>query len=55
VVRSHHGSNESKDRKLGGFSCFCKENLYGPFNVCFMSPKIVNSKVFQDYRVWKNT
>jgi hypothetical protein len=24
---------------------------YGPFNVCFMSPKKENSKVFHDYRV----
>jgi hypothetical protein len=28
---------------------------YGSVNVCLTSPEIVNSKVFQDYRVWKNT
>jgi hypothetical protein len=27
----------------------------GSVNVCLTSPEIENSKVFQDYRVWKNT
>jgi hypothetical protein len=27
---------------------------HGSVNVCLMSPEIENSKVFQDYRVWKN-
>jgi hypothetical protein len=31
------------------------QSHHGSVNVCLTSPEIENSKVFQDYRVWKNT